>query len=412
MSALRGRARRAVEAAIKPQRRPRRPSAQRELDDKMAQIAQAHAETTGRMREMGEQLAQRQSGWRGCWQSGSTRSARRSASGLAEQTRTTGDNLGRLHERLAVIDAAQSRLSGLTEQVIGLKEILANKQARGAFGQGRMEAIVKDGLPARFYAFQHPLSNATRPDCVVFPPGDPRKLVIDAKFPLEAFLAARQAKDEEARRAAQARVRADFIRHVKDIADKYIIPGETQEVALLFVPSESVFADLHEHFPDVVERAHKARVMVVSPSLLMMAVQVMLGVVRDARIREEAQTLQREVGAMMEEVRRLAERVRRLDGHFRQAQEDVADALVSAEKTLRRGRRIAALDLPAASAAGDGAVPAVVARGVLSAAFDRGARRCDMIVCVRTILRPLPRDEASRHRHRARRDLRMRPRGG
>lgn len=362
MSALRGTRRRAVEAAIQAAAAAAQAERQRELDDKMAQIAQAHAETTGRMREMGEQLAQRQSELARLLAERLDAVGAQVGERLAEQTRTTGDNLGRLHERLAVIDAAQSRLSGLTEQVIGLKEILANKQARGAFGQGRMEAIVKDGLPARFYAFQHPLSNATRPDCVVFPPGDPRKLVIDAKFPLEAFLAARQAKDEEARRAAQARVRADFIRHVKDIADKYIIPGETQEVALLFVPSESVFADLHEHFPDVVERAHKARVMVVSPSLLMMAVQVMLGVVRDARIREEAQTLQREVGAMMEEVRRLAERVRRLDGHFRQAQEDVADALVSAEKTLRRGRRIAALDLPAASAAGDGAVPELSSR--------------------------------------------------
>jgi DNA recombination protein RmuC len=313
----------------------------------MAQIAQANAEMTGRMRAMGEQLAQRQSELARLVADRLDAVSDRVGQSLTEQTRATGENLGRLNERLAVIDAAQARLTGLTEQVVGLKEILANKQARGAFGQGRMEAIVKDGLPIGFYAFQATLSNATRPDCVVSLPGDPRKLVIDAKFPLEAFLAAREAKDEEARRAAQARVRGDFIRHVKDVADKYLLPGETQDMALLFVPSESLFADLHEHFSDVVERAHKARVIVVSPSLLMMAVQVMLGVVRDARIREEAQTLQREVGGMMEEVRRLAERVRKLDGHFRQAQEDVASALVSAEKTLRRGQRIAALDLPA-----------------------------------------------------------------
>lgn len=353
------RARRDAEAGAQAER-------QRELDDKMAQIAQANAEMSGRMRAMGEQLAQRQSELARLVADRLDAVSDRVGQSLTEQTRATGENLGRLNERLAVIDAAQARLTGLTEQVVGLKEILANKQARGAFGQGRMEAIVKDGLPVGFYAFQATLSNATRPDCVVSLPGDPRKLVIDAKFPLEAFLAAREAKDEEARRIAQARVRGDFIRHVKDVADKYLLPGETQDMALLFVPSESLFADLHEHFSDVVERAHKARVIVVSPSLLMMAVQVMLGVVRDARIREEAQTLQREVGGMMEEVRRLAERVRKLDGHFRQAQEDVAGALVSAEKTLRRGQRIAALDLPAQA----DAAPAPARAGLFARAAE------------------------------------------
>lgn len=335
----------AAEAAAQAER-------QRELDDKMALIAQANATLAGRMQEMGAQLAQRQGDLARLMAERLDAVTDRVGRSLSEQGKTTGETLGRLNERLAVIDSAQARLTGLTEQVVGLKEILANKQARGAFGQGRMEAIVRDGLPAHFYAFQPTLSNDTRPDCVVLLPGDARKLVIDAKFPLEAFVAAREARDEEARRIAQARVRADFIRHVKDVADKYFIPGETQDVALLFVPSESVFADLNEHFPDIVERAHKARVIVVSPSLLMMAVQVMLGVVRDARIREEAHVLQSEVASMMEDVRRLAERVRKLDGHFRQAQEDVAGALTSAEKTLRRGQRIAALDLPAAPAGG------------------------------------------------------------
>ena len=328
---------------------------QRELDDKMALIAQANAELSGRMRAMGEQLAQRQSDLARLMAERLDAVRDRVDLSLADQTRTTGESLGRLNERLAVIDAAQARLAGLTEQVVGLKDILANKQARGAFGQGRMEAIVRDGLPATFYAFQPTLSTGVRPDCAVSLPGDERRLVIDAKFPLEAFLAAREAKEDDARRLAQQRVRADFIRHVKDVAEKYLIPGETQDMALLFVPSESIFADLHEAFPDVVERAHKARIIVVSPSLLMMAVQVMLGVVRDARIRQEAHALQSEVGGMMEEVRRLAERVRKLDGHFRQAQEDVAGALVSAQKTLRRGERIAALDLPPPASAANAA---------------------------------------------------------
>lgn len=345
------RRRRAAESAARASEAAAQAERQRELDDKMALIAQANAELTGRMRAMGEQLAQRQGDLGRLLAERLDAVSDRVGARIAEQTRTTGETLAALHERLAVIDAAQSRLSGLTEQVVGLKDILANKQARGAFGQGRMEAIVKDGLPPSLYAFQHTLSNATRPDCVVFPPGDARKLVIDAKFPLEAFLAAREARDEEARRIAQQRVRADVIRHVKDVVGKYFIPGETQEVALVFVPSESVFADLSEHFSDVVERAHKARVMIVSPTLLMMAVQVMLGMARDARIRQEAHALQTEVGRMMEEVRRLTERVRRLDAHFRQAQDDVAGALVSADKALRRGQAIAALDLPPAEPA-------------------------------------------------------------
>jgi DNA recombination protein RmuC len=342
------RAERAVEAATQAER-------QRELDDKMALIAQANATLAGRMQAMGEQLAHRQSDLARLMAERLDAVTDRVGQTLSEQGKATGENLGKLNERLAVIDAAQARLTGLTEQVVGLKDILANKQARGAFGQGRMEAIVRDGLPTNFYAFQPTLSNKTRPDCVVLLPGDERKLVIDAKFPLEAFLAAKEATDDEARRVAQARVRSDFIRHVKDVVDKYFIPGETQDVALLFVPSESVFADLNEHFPEVVERAHKARVIVVSPSLLMMAVQVMLGVVRDARIREEAHVLQSEVASMMEDVRRLADRVRKLDGHFKQAQEDVAGALTSAEKTLKRGQKIAALDLPPTAASGAGA---------------------------------------------------------
>lgn len=235
---------------------------QRELDDKMALIAQANAELAGRMQAMGEQLAQRQSDLARLMAERLDAVSDRVGARLTEQTRATGENLGRLNERLAVIDAAQARLTGLTEQVVGPKDILANKQTRGAFGQGRTEAIIRDALPASLYAFQPTLSNATRPDGVVLLPGDARKLAIDAKFPLEAFLAARTAKDDDARRIAPRRARAHFLRQVKDVADKYFISGETQDVALLFVPSESIFADLREHFSDVVERAHKARVLV------------------------------------------------------------------------------------------------------------------------------------------------------
>jgi DNA recombination protein RmuC len=264
--------------------------------------------------------------------------------GLESNVRQTTESLGKLQERLAVIDSAQKNLSDLTSEVVTLRDVLANKQARGAYGQGRMEAIVRDGLPAAFFAFQPQLSNGRRPDCLVTLPGDGRGLVIDAKFPLESFTLLREARGEEARKAAGQRVRSDVGVHVKDIAERYFLPGETQDIALLFVPSESIYADLHEHFDDVVQRAHRARVMIVSPSLLALAIQLMQSLVRDARMREEAQVIQAEVGRLLDDVRRLGERVDKLDTHFRQAQEDVGQIKTSAGKVTSRAERIGALD--------------------------------------------------------------------
>ena len=243
-----------------------------------------------------------------------------------------------------MIDAAQQNLTNLTGEIVGLKDILSNKQTRGAYGQGRMEAIVRDGLPANAFAFQATLSNRTRPDCLVRLPGDERGLVIDAKFPLEGFTLFREAKGDEARGRAAARVRNDMLVHVKDIAEKYLIPGETQDIAMLFVPAESIYADLAEHFDDVVQKAHRARIVIVSPSLLTLAIQVMQALVRDARIREEARVIQVEVQKLLEDVTRLDSRVAKLDAHFRQAQEDVSQIRVSADKIVKRGERIETLE--------------------------------------------------------------------
>ena len=291
------------------------------------------AELSGRLSSLGEWLGTRQ-----------TDLARLMAERLDAQTRTTGETLGRLNERLAVIDAAQSRLSGMAEQMVSLKDILANKQTRGAFGQGRMETIVRDALPPGAYAFQPTLANKTRPDCVIRLPGDPRPLVIDAKFPLEGIAEFRRARDEDAQKFAARRVRADVGRHVADIAEKYLNPGETQDVALMFVPSESIYADLVEHFEDVVQRAHRARVVIVSPSLMMMAIQIAQSMLRDAAVRESVHTIQAEVGKLVADSRRLAERVARLESHFRAAQDDLGEVMVSAEKVARRAQRIDAMD--------------------------------------------------------------------
>src|SRR5436305_5643097 len=267
----------------------------------------------------------------------------------------TVDSLQKLNERLAVIDTAQKNITELASQVTSLQNVLANKQARGAFGQGRMEAIVADALPKGAFAFQHTLSNGKRPDCAVFL-HDGRPLVIDAKFPLEAITALREAKGEDARKQAAARLRADIGRHVTDIAEKYLVPGETQDVALMFVPSESVFAELHDGFDDLVQRAYRARVMLVSPALLMLAIQVVQQIQKDARMREAADQIHAEVGHLMDDLKRLHERVFKLQQHFGQANEDVRQILVSAEKIERRGVRIREVEFDGADAAADQAV--------------------------------------------------------
>jgi DNA recombination protein RmuC len=316
-----------------------------DLDLKMAELARSSAELTGRMQTVAEVFGSRQADLARLVSERLDAVGHRLGQGLESSTKTSTENLSKLNERLAVIDAAQNRLTDLTKEVIGLKDILSNKQARGAFGQGRMEAIIRDALPSGAYEFQYTLSNRSRPDCCIRLPGDDRMMVVDAKFPLEAFTALKSAAgDDAALKAAMARVRADVGKHIKDIAERYFVPGETQDIAILFVPSESLYAEINETFEDVVARAHKARIIIVSPSLLMMAVQVMQAIVRDARVREQAHMIQNEVRHLVEDVGRLHERIGKLQTHFRQAGEDVAGALTSSEKILKRGERIDAMD--------------------------------------------------------------------
>jgi DNA recombination protein RmuC len=317
---------------------------QREFDERMGELARNGSELAGRVQAFAEALGSRQADLARLVSERLDAVGTRVGQGLESQTRATGDYLAKLNERLAVIDAAQAKLTGLTQEVVGLKDILANKQARGAFGQGRMEAIVKDGLPPSAYEFQYTLSNRNRPDCIIRLPGDDRVLVIDAKFPLEAFSALKAADSDELRKQALARVRNDIGKHVRDICERYFVPGETQDLAVLFVPSESVYADLAEHFDDLVQKAHRARVIIVSPSLLMMAIQVLQALVRDARVRDQAHLIQKEVQLLVDDVGRLRTRVTKLDTHFRQAQEDVAAITTSTDKIARRGDKIEQID--------------------------------------------------------------------
>ena len=280
--------------------------------------------------------------------------------GLTEQSQRTTQSLGALHERLAVIDAAQANLKNLSGEMLTLKDILNNKQTRGAFGQGRMEAIVSDGLHSKAFEFQATLSNGTRPDCVISLPDSKLKLVIDAKFPLEAYNDMRAAGDDVLRKAAETRLRSDMAKHVKDISEKYLINGETHETAIMFVPSESVYAEINEKFEDVVQRAHRSRIILASPNVLMLLIQTMQAIVRDAAMREQAGVIQAEVIKMLEDVNRLSDRLGNMRKHFGQTTTDLDELTTSTNRVLKRAQKIESLELDEAPALAQAARPRLI----------------------------------------------------
>ena len=325
----------------------------REAEDRMADILKSQSEMQGRMQTMAEIFGSRQSEMTQAIRERLDGMTNRIGQTMVEQTKSTHENLAKLQERLAVIDSAQANISALAGQVVTLQSILNNKQTRGAFGQARMEAIVADGLPIGAYEFQATLSTNVRPDCLIRMPNGAPSLAIDAKFPLESWNAIKASDGPDSKRIAETQFRRDMDVHIKDVSDKYLIQGETQDIAFLFVPSESVFAEIHEQFEAIVQKAHRARVVIVSPSLLMLSIQVIQAILKDARMREQAHLIQGEVVRLMDDVGRLDERVRKLQGHFQQTSKDVDDILISTSKVTKRGQKIESLEfgeVPAAPA--------------------------------------------------------------
>src|SRR5260221_674508 len=314
-----------------------------ELEDRLSEMLRAQSENSVRVDAMGQALAGRQAEMARAVNERLDSVTHRVGQSMEQTTRHTMDSLRVLHERLGIIDNAHKNLTDLTSQVTTLRDVLANKQSRGAFGQARMEAIVQDGMPQGSYEFQHTLSTGKRPDCVVFLP-DQRPLCIDAKFPLEAVTALHDARTDDEKKFAAQRLRNDVMKHVSDIAEKYLITGETQDTALMFVPSQSVYAEIHDGFDDVIQKAYRARVVLVSPSLLMLAIQVMQQILKDARMRDAADQIRTEVLNLADDLGRLRERVLKLQNHFSQANEDVRQILVSADKIEKRAGRIEELD--------------------------------------------------------------------
>lgn len=322
-----------------------RPRLDPQLEAKLAELVAAQNEIAGRF---GHAIETQASSQRELQKAVSERLEtidQRLGVNLKESAEKTAETLGGLHQRLKIIDEAQKNLTDLSGQVVTLQQILSNKQARGAYGQGHMETIIRDALPQGSYEFQATLSNRKRPDCLIRLPGTTTAIVIDSKFPLEAFELLKNANGEAERSAAMARVRSDVLQHVNTIAEHYLIAGETQDPAIMFVPSESIYAELHDSFSDVIQKAHRARVVVVSPNILMLAINTVQTVLKDARMREQADLIQREVGLMLRDVEILDGRVGKLQTHLRQTDGDLKDIQTSTERITRRAQNIERVEL-------------------------------------------------------------------
>src|SRR5215470_2011512 len=266
---------------------------------------------------------------------------------LDRSEKATGQVVTDLRERLARIDEAQKKIGELSTQVVGLQEILSNKQARGAFGEVQLNDLVTTALPPGAYAFQSTLSNGSRVDCLLKLPNPPGPIAIDAKFPLESYqlLRAVKAGDAQGLAAAQRAFQLAMRKHIVDIRDKYILPGETAESALLFLPSEAIYAELHANFAAVVDESYRARVWIVSPTTMMATLNTVRAVLKDVRMREQAGEVQKLVGLMLGDVRLLEKRVANLRRHFGQTTEDLGEIETSTSRIVGRGERIQSVDM-------------------------------------------------------------------
>ena len=259
---------------------------------------------------------------------------------LAGQAQRTTTSLTQLQERLATIDKAQDNIQKLSGDVLSLQDILSNKQRRGAFGEIQLHDIVSKALPADSFTWQATLANGARADCLIHLPNPPGPIVVDAKFPLEAYEALAAADTREAQDRALKALGQAVRKHIRDISEKYILEGDTADGALMFLPSEAVYAELHARLPHVVREGFAARVWIVSPTTCMATLNTMRAILKDARMREQAGAIRRELGLLNADLERLGDRVGNLDRHFEQARRDVEQIRISAEKAGKRSGRL------------------------------------------------------------------------
>lgn len=303
------------------------------------------AELQGRLAQLSEEQAQRGDLFQKSLDERLAAMTDRVGRSISEQTEKSAGHLKQLDTRLEVIDRAQANIKELAGEVSGLQSILSNKQSRGAFGEKQMQSLIEQFLPARTYSFQQTLSNRARVDALIHLPGDHLDVAVDSKFPLEAWQRLVASDEMINSDTARRQFAIDCTKHIKDIAAKYLIPGETHEIALMFLPSEAIYAELHSKFPKVIERGFTDRIMIVSPTTFMATLHTMNAVLKDAAMREQATVILDEVTKISADVRRLDERIGKLQSHYDGGLEMMRQARISTDKITRRADRIEQLDL-------------------------------------------------------------------
>ncbi len=317
----------------------------RKLRDQLNNMHERQASLQGRLSQFAEDAAKRDSNMRDSLENRLSQVSDRVGKSILESQERNSQNLKHLHERLALIDRAQKNIETLSGEVSGLQSLLANKQSRGAFGEQQMQDLISDFLPPNSFTFQATLSNSKRVDALIHLPNDQGQVAVDSKFPLESWRRLSAAENSmEAQDAGR-----DFIRdvktHMNSIASKYLIQGETHDVALLFLPSEAIYAELHANYPQVIDESFKKRVMIVSPTTFMATLHTMRAVMRDAAMRKQAHIIQKEVHLMAKDVALLDDRVAKLQQHHTQSLEDIRKIRISTEKITKRADRIEDLDV-------------------------------------------------------------------
>ena len=260
---------------------------------------------------------------------------------LEEGFKKTNETFVSVMQRLATIDEAQKKIESLTGSVVSLQELLGDKRSRGAFGEVQLEALVRNVLPSAAFEFQYTLSNGTRVDCVLRLPPPTGMVAVDSKFPLENFhrMFDREANDAD-RALAQKQFKADVRKHVDDIGRKYIIPGETSDGAVMFIPAEAVFAEIHAYHAEVVEYANAKRVWIVSPTTLMAVLNTARAVMKDVETRKHIHIIKAELSRLGVDFKRFDERMKKLTDHIRQAHQDAEDVQISSRKISQRFEQI------------------------------------------------------------------------
>jgi len=314
------------------------------LSARVDELGRSQQQVTGALSQVAEAQARAQAGLSETLERRLEATTRTMGDTLQGSASRTARSLGELQQRLEAIDRAQTNIEKLSGDVLGLQDILSNKQARGAFGEIQLAGIVEAALPPDAFALQATLSNGKRADCLIHMPYPPGPLVIDSKFPLEPYEALIEADTDHARAQAARDLRMALRRHIRAIAERYIIEGETGDGALMFVPSEAVYAELHARFGDVVREGFAARVWIVSPTTCMAVLNTLRAVLKDVRMREQASHIRRELHLLLADLGRLTDRVGNLDRHFEQAGKDISDLRLSAEKAGRRAQRLETFD--------------------------------------------------------------------